>query len=131
MPAILLPAEVPKYGLPDFTFSAKTVIKFSSCKVFTRRKVFPPPVKKPFASFTAAILSSNSCNPFTLILICSKKSLAICVYSSCEIPLGLAKGIKIISSIPLNNSAISSLIYSKYFPPKSEEVEANKTFMEL
>jgi hypothetical protein len=49
--------------------------------------VLPPPVK-----FSAQLASSNSCIPFTAMLILAKEA-AFAVYSSCEIPLGLAYGI--------------------------------------
>ena len=117
IPAILLPAEVPKIGLPDFTFSDKTDIKFSSCKVFTRKSISAT-CKKNFFSFTADFIPRIHVILFTLILICSKKISAICVYSSCvKFRFGLERN-KDNFVYSMNNSAISSLIYSKYFPPK-------------
>jgi hypothetical protein len=54
--------------------------------------VLPPPVKFLLLS-TADTASSNSCIPFTAMLILAKAEAAFAVYSSCEIPLGLAYGI--------------------------------------
>jgi hypothetical protein len=49
--------------------------------------------KIPSALSTADTASSNSCIPFTAMLILAKAEAAFAVYSSCEIPLGLAYGI--------------------------------------
>ena len=46
-PHILVPALVPKYGIPEFILYLKSSIKLNSYNLFRSKNVFPPPVKIP------------------------------------------------------------------------------------
>lgn len=54
--------------------------------------MLPPPVKIPSAFSMASHGFSNSCMPFTIMFILANAEATFEVYSSCDIPLGLAKG---------------------------------------
>ena len=67
-----------KYSLVPMQLMLEKAIE-NDVPFINNYKKADPPVKYPFAECKASVLSSNSCRPFTLILMASKKDFAFAV----------------------------------------------------
>ena len=68
-PQILLPALVPKYGVPLLTAFLSDAIKLFLCNWLARTKVLPPPVNMPSAFSIASEGFLYVCSPTTFMPI--------------------------------------------------------------